>query len=374
MNILFISSQPYPYGMAASKRIRLFAEYLAKRNQVKVFITGRNNDRNDNYGVKKRVEWNFVKFNRIEYFLNIFKIHSILKNNFLRREKNIILLYDGIGLTNFVFAILGRKMGYNIFTDIVEDYSLHEENTGFLLSALHKINILVDKKTSYFVDGIIVITKRLFEKYLKLYILKNNMILIPVSAENLLIDLQKNSYPENYRLMYSGSFGNKDGVDILIKAFKEISKIYPSIELILTGKINDTTKKLIKDIPQIKFIGLISDKEYYQFLKNADVLMMTRINSPYANTGFPFKLGEYLATGNPVISTDVSDICLYLEDRRDVILANPSDVLSLVNSIRFVLENKDKAIKIGENGYNKCMAYFNPITNGKNLELFLQNT
>jgi len=360
--------------MAASKRIRLFAEYLAKRNQVKVFITGRNNDRNDNYGVKKRVEWNFVKFNRIEYFLNIFKIHSILKNNFLRREKNIILLYDGIGLTNFVFAILGRKMGYNIFTDIVEDYSLHEENTGFLLSALHKINILVDKKTSYFVDGIIVITKRLFEKYLKLYILKNNMILIPVSAENLLIDLQKNSYPENYRLMYSGSFGNKDGVDILIKAFKEISKIYPSIELILTGKINDTTKKLIKDIPQIKFIGLISDKEYYQFLKNADVLMMTRINSPYANTGFPFKLGEYLATGNPVISTDVSDICLYLEDRRDVILANPSDVLSLVNSIRFVLENKDKAIKIGENGYNKCMAYFNPITNGKNLELFLQNT
>ena len=49
MNILFISSQPFPYGMAGSKRIRLFAEFLAKNNIVKVLIIGKNNDRNVYY-------------------------------------------------------------------------------------------------------------------------------------------------------------------------------------------------------------------------------------------------------------------------------------------------------------------------------------
>ena len=52
---------------------------------------------------------------------------------------------------------------------------------------------------------------------------------------------------------------------------------------------------------KIIYFGLIPDDDYYQFLKDADVLLMTRIDSPYANSGFPFKLGEYLATGNAVI-------------------------------------------------------------------------
>ena len=52
MNILFISSQPYPNGMAASKRIRLFAEYLAKNNNVKAFICGRSNEANLDEGRK----------------------------------------------------------------------------------------------------------------------------------------------------------------------------------------------------------------------------------------------------------------------------------------------------------------------------------
>ena len=115
MNILFISPQPYPNGMAATKRIRLFAEYLAKNNNVKAFICGKNNEANLDEGEKAGVFWKFIKFSRFEYFLSFLKIYRLLKINFIERDKNIIILYDGIGLTNFMFAIIGRKLGYKIF-------------------------------------------------------------------------------------------------------------------------------------------------------------------------------------------------------------------------------------------------------------------
>ncbi|MBX3008347.1 MAG: glycosyltransferase [Melioribacteraceae bacterium] len=373
MNILFISSQPYPYGMAASKRIRLFAEYLAVNNNVNVIIAGKNNDRNKENGIKNRVKWEFIKFNRLQIIFGWLKKKKILKGNFNRNSQNILILYDGIGLTNVLFAIIGRNLGYSIFVDIVENYLVHEENTSIRLSFLHKINVIFDKNIKYFVTGLIVISKRIYEKYTNLGLKESQLELIPISAENLLFEFNKNNNSEKIKFVYSGTYGIKDGVNILVEAFNKVSKIYFNTELILAGQINFSTKNIIQGNPKIKYIGMVPDEHYYQFLKNADVLLMTRINSTYANAGFPFKLGEYLGTGNPVIATDVSDVKFYLENLRDVILANPSDELSLINSMRFVIENKEEAARIGENGYKKCMTYFHPATNGEKIELFLKS-
>ena len=93
---------------------------------------------------KAGVYWKYIKFTRFEYFLSIQKIYKLLKENYSKDKQNILLLYDGIGLTNFMFAIIGRILKYKIFTDIVEDYILHQEKTSFWLSVLHKINVLFD--------------------------------------------------------------------------------------------------------------------------------------------------------------------------------------------------------------------------------------
>ena len=129
---------------------------------------------------------------------------------------------------------------------------------------------------------------------------------------------------------------------------------------------------LIKSSRNIHYVGLVPDVEFYQFLVNADILLMTRINSKYANAGFPFKLGEYLASGNPVIATDVSDIGYYLENMEEVIMIEPSNKNSLVKAMNFVLENETDFI--GLNGKRKCNVCFNPSTNGELLENFIKKT
>ena len=370
MNIVFISNQPFPIGMAGSKRIRLFAQHLAKNNSVKVIVVGKNNGNNTFKGVFKKVDFSFTKFNRIQTFLSFFKIKNILKQNFKTGEQNIIFLYDGIGLTNFLFAALGKKMGYKIVTDVVEDYSVHQEKTSFLLSTLHKINCFFEKRTFKFVDGVIVISNCLMTKFERLNFANNPLILIPVSAENLFQPVVKTKKNDFFTFIYSGSYGIKDGIDILIGAFDFLTQRHKKVHLILAGKISNSIKNKIAGNKNIIDVGMVDENKYFDFIGNADVLLMTRINSKYANSGFPFKLGEYLATSNAVIATSISDVEKYLIDKQDVILAEPSNINSLVQAMEYALSDKERLISIGINGRKKCEIFFNPKINGELLNNF----
>ncbi|MGE0635305.1 MAG: glycosyltransferase [Bacteroidia bacterium] len=373
MNIVFVSSQPYPYGMAGSKRIRLFAEFLAKNNEVKVFVIGRNNDRNTNEGIENGVKYSFCKINKIQSFTNVIMVKKLLISAKLNGSKNVIFLYDGIGLTNYLYAVVGKRLGFKVIVDIVENYSLHQENTGFNLSVLHKINLLFEKYIHKFSDGVVVISTRLKEKMKKLGVTEERMALIPVSAENIIFNIDNKGInnSSDFTFIYAGSFGNKDGVGLLINAFKKLVRKRQGIKLLLAGKINDFFLQTILDEPDITYVGMVPDQDYYQFLNSADVLLMTRVNSGYANAGFPFKLGEYLATGKPVIATRVSDIEVYLKDKEDIFLAEPSNEASLLEILEYVIDSKSEISKVGLNGKLKCQLFFNPVINGDKLEKFI---
>lgn len=355
--------------MAGSKRIRLFAEFLSKKNQVTVVTLQSLNKEQINCKVGN-IEHKRISISRLGSFTNRLKIKQVLKNLYVSNIPNILFLYDGIGLTNLLFAKIGRELGYKIVTDVVEDYNTHQEKTSFKLSALHKINARIEKKTAQLTDGVVVLSSRLHNKFMQLGVPSGKIINIPVSAENLTYTYTKNNNSQ-FSFVYSGSYGNKDGIDFLLKAFYKFQSQNKECELILAGNI---PKHIALDIDQnknIKKAGLIKDEDYYQFISNANVLMVTRPNSIYANSGFPFKLGEYLATGNPVITTKVSDIENYLKDREDIILAEASDVNSLCNAMKFAFENKQLLSRIGESGKQKCEKHFNPTHNGDLLENFL---
>jgi glycosyltransferase involved in cell wall biosynthesis len=372
MNILFITHQTYPTGMAGTKRIKLFAEFLALNNNVKVLVLNKKNGDNLNKGIKDKVSFECIKFSYFQYFFYIKKIYKILKLNKKKNSKNILFIYDGFGITNFWFAILARKLGFKIVVDIVEDYSMHHENSSLIQNIKCNINNFLSKYTYLFCDGIVVISTRLKSKYLSMNIKLEKIVLIPISAENLMFNFNNQNIPKNnFIFLYSGSFGVKDGIKFLIEAFKLFSEEKNDVKLFLSGKINNVTLRMIKDDSKIEYKGMINEKDYYQFLNKADILLMTRDNSEYANSGFPFKLGEYLATGIPVIATNISDIRLYLKDKIDLIMASPSSVKSLLECMTFAYNNKNEIIKIGENGKQTCEKYFNPIANGNVLEKFL---
>lgn len=363
--------------MAGTKRMRLFAEYLTNNETtVNIFILAKSNGSNNSSGIHNKVKYQLIKF---KYFHLIFGNKSLnqqLVKLYNKQEKNIIYLYGGLSIITAKLLSFASNLGYKIVTDIVEDYSIHSEKISLRLNLKYKLDTYINNKMISYITGVIVISNYLKNKFESLKIDRNKIQLIPISAENLFHKPNINKNRDKFRFVYSGTFGVKDGIDFMLNAYKKLFKKYPNIELILAGKTGKIAKnynylKNLNSNFNIKFLGLIPEERYYDFLQDSDVLLMTRIDSTYANSGFPFKLGEYLATGNPVIATNVSDIKLYLRDKIDIILASPSDSESLFKAMEYTLLNHQKCVGIGLNGKKAAFKYFNPKINGKLLQDFL---
>lgn len=105
-------------------------------------------------------------------------------------------------------------------------------------------------------------------------------------------------------VMYAGLLEKVTGVDILLRALKEIK--LDDVEFVFTGKgsLASEVEKIAKEDDRVKFYGSIPYDDYMALLKNADVLVNPRnMDIPENQNNFPSKIMEYLATGKHIVST-----------------------------------------------------------------------
>ena len=99
----------------------------------------------------------------------------------------------------------------------------------------------------------------------------------------------------------------------------------------------------------------------------AKILVLPRPDSLQAQHGFPTKLGEYLATGNPTLVTSVGEIPDYLTDNLDCYIAAPGNVESLKNKLLEIIEDYPKAKKVGLRGRKIAEIHFNNMNQTKKI-------
>lgn len=199
------------------------------------------------------------------------------------------------------------------------------------------------------------------------------------------VDLERfNTVPSrnkwtNPYIAFTGTYTNlKDGVDILIRAFNEIQFEFPKHNLFLAGFYHPDAlgqKELIRNFGlenRVNYLDILNKDEIPSFLKNADLLALPRPDSRQAQGGFPTKLGEYLATGNPICATTVGEIPDYLKDGESVYFAEPGSVDSFADAMQRALSNPEKAKKIGLNGRKVAEKHFNKDIQAKILYDFLK--
>ena len=170
-------------------------------------------------------------------------------------------------------------------------------------------------------------------------------------------------------------------MQILIEAFSRISSDFPNIKLYLIGDTSNEGefKKLKEKISLLKiedkvvFTGIISSDNIPHLLVNAKMLVLARPDNIQAKGGFPTKLGEYLATGNPVVVTKVGEIPNYLIDGVNAFLAQPNSVDSFATKMKFVLNNIDLANNVGLKGKELTNTIFNYKVQSKKLIDFINS-
>ena len=158
----------------------------------------------------------------------------------------------------------------------------------------------------------------------------------------------------------------KDGVDTLIKAFSKVHTTHPDYKLYIIGRFeseevrNDLESMTVslEIADSVVFTGQVLSEKMPPLLTNAQALVLARPANLQSKYGFPTKLGEYLATGNPVIVTDVGEIGTFLKDRENAVVVPPDEVNVFAEGMNWVIEHPEESEAIGRKGQELARTEF----------------
>jgi glycosyltransferase involved in cell wall biosynthesis len=384
MRLLFFSSGPYPDGGASTNRHLAYAKGLVELGHSVEFILLQPQNWIGSEFVTAGIKFTKAtdkplsstsKIERIKYFfIAIRSAKKMLKTADDAGTIDAIILLDAGSTVLLPLLRTGKKLGIKIFHErteypfVVADKSLYG-----------KLDLYIYLRfVIHMFDGIYVINNAL-----KKYFSEKTKNKIPVRIINMIVDparfeltkKEKNG-SETKTITYCGKFeGDKDGVPILIEAFSMVSGEFPSLQLRLVGAMSDeASRRHLSDLivkygieGRVTLDGPYKRDEIPAILKDSDFLALARPDNSQAEGGFPTKLGEYLATGNPAIVTNVGEIGLFLKDKVNAYVAEPDSPSGFAAKIREALLD-DSAEKIGLAGKELVYNEFNYLKQAEKLE------
>ena len=386
--IIFGDSFSFPEGNAATNRVYTFAKGFTENGISTHVICFQNEYVNTCNGITSGIKYyhpfNQTKRNKfliVRRWLKFVKyIRAVKLVRKINKEEKIIAinLFTYSFLTHLFVFVLARSLRTKLLFDRCEHpLQFYKDNVFDQTSA--KLKLIVETKLC---DGMFCISNYLIDFYKNWGIDQRKLFLVPSTVDTERFNNHFNSRLDFSYILYCGSLTIlKDGVNILIESFKRISEKYPEINLVLIGKgdsINDEI--IIKDLAvklnidkRVIFLGQLPRTEIPAYLCNAKILALARPRSIVADAGFPSKLTEYLATGNPVVVTKVGEIPLYLKDDVSAFLSEPGSIDSFAGRLDFVLGNYEFAQRVGLNGKELTSTIFNYNFQSKRMIAFIDS-
>ena len=134
---------------------------------------------------------------------------------------------------------------------------------------------------------------------------------------------------------------SKDNVDNILYALSILLRDNYDVHLYLFGKPNLKDKSILERIIEQEGLANNTSFRFAQYndvpkiLSEADILVSSQPVTVRADGGFPTKLGEYLMSGTPVLSTNVGEtsntlrmanICILQNQNRHWIMLTSSNI------------------------------------------------
>ena len=335
-NTIKIICYGYRPGTAWTNRFLAYAKSFADlgRKVVFIFLTpDKNNSKlyTNNPNIQCIYLWESDGFlarrsTAISYVRNRLRLKKYID------EGDICFFSDASG-----FFLREVKMA-NKRVKIVFESTEHPEVLNRRFNKKLELSIFYSKLKK--VDELLVITDSL-----KTFYINKGYDPQHIHVVNMFVDIARFQHPEKtineHHIAYCGSVGcKKDGVDILIKSFAKFHELFPHYYLAIYGTGPDKEVEYLRElceqlgiVSSVKFCGMIPFEEMPQRLVNATILALSRPNNKQNQYGFPTKLGEYLATGNPVVVTAVGEIPRFIIDGKNGYLAIPDSVNSFADKL-----------------------------------------
>ena len=399
MNLIILTTESFPYGLAGTNRILSYSKGIVElghtvsviclRPTEKISRGIRNKEIRGYYNgiayeyAPQTTVWPESGKKRMYKFWLIVKglaySYKILKKKQNKQKIDAVLLYSNNTISIIYFYIITRLLAV--------PYIQEKSEYPFILRKSK--NVFLKKLAGFYInhiykcfDAMIIETKTLMDFYKPKLREEAKVLIVPMTVEpERFIGIKKETGKPNL-ITYCGNLREADGISILIRSFKILLKNHNNVKLQLIGNINNNPdyikyKEIIRslDIPdgKVLFTGRIDREQVPKYLINSTILVLASPKSMRSTGSLPSKLGEYLATGNPVVITKVGEIPDYLVDGESAFLAEPGNAEMFAKKLELALDNPELAQKIGKKGQKVAFDHFNYKSQAKRIINFIEN-
>lgn len=163
-----------------------------------------------------------------------------------------------------------------------------------------------------------------------------------------------------WRVLYLGSLHHWKGVDVLIKTMTRL----PEGELLVVGG-NPESIRLHQDLAmklglagRVRFPGFVAPGQRHRYWAEADICVLPL--KPLSIASYftsPLKLFEYMASGRPIVASDLPSMREILTPEKNALLVRPDDPEALAAGIRKLISDPALAESLARQARSDVEAY-----------------
>jgi glycosyltransferase involved in cell wall biosynthesis len=159
------------------------------------------------------------------------------------------------------------------------------------------------------------------------------------------------------RIVSVGRHVHKKGFDLLVTACAQLARRGVAVDATIIGEHGDETDAIaaaIRDLrleQHVKLLGPMSQSDLLAALRNASVFCLPcRVTGDGDRDGIPNVLVEAMATGLPVVTTNVSGIPELVQDGQTGLVVEPDQAIAIADALQRLHRDTALARRLGAAG------------------------
>ncbi len=366
-HVLQVGAFGFPHGMAAIEKIRLLCRSLISVGVNSTVISRKgvhDPEKGPHFppvGTLEGISYVYATGSvyRPDSFLqrNLMKLkgwwqEALLIRRYSRETHLTAVIVHSMDFPPLLFYwVLSRIYGFKMIYLLVE----HNSATTSRQKPLLRISdFLLENYGLKLADGVMPISEYLIN-FLAEKAPGKPYIKIPALTE--FDRFEKPRTPDREKFfLYCGSVAYLEVIFFILDAFAQLGP-EEDLRLYLVIGGDDAGKQAVHERiagmqkkDQVRTFTRLPYDELVQLYVDAIGLLIPLRHTPQDTARFPHKIGEYLASGNPLITTAVGEIPLYFTDGENALITDDYVVEQYVEKMQFILDQPEAARQIGRKG------------------------
>ncbi|MBC8032771.1 MAG: glycosyltransferase family 4 protein, partial [Chitinophagaceae bacterium] len=328
------------------------------------FLTG------EKYGITYYVFSHVQKSKPFDLFKNLRSIYGILKEEKKSGGKNILITEHSYFPLFLIYVLMAKRLNYKLIVTLTEWHLYFKK-----IPIIKRFDFLLfDYLFGYFTDAILPISTLLEQKVRHF---RKPMLKVPILADFACMPAKRSITEEKY-FLYCGHLGYYEVIEFIIKSFILFDNTNPGVLLRLVVSGQDSLLPRVLDLivsqnlqGKVIIERRLPFDQLVQAYTDALALLIPLRPENQDRARFSHKIGEYLASGRPVITGAVGEIVHYFTHNKNAFIAVEYSRRAYADLMIAVAADASNARKVGMEGQRLGVKEFNYSTYGAKISGFL---